>query len=297
MRDTTAATITGRRRVLIIGMWSALLYVALSVAYLAAVVASGAAYGKPKDPYWAIAEVIVVVGSPILVILVATIHDSASRPARMFTLLAFGWTLIMAALTITVHAVELTVTRRIDGQAIPGVSHLFGFEWPSLLMAIGLLAWHLFFGLALLFAAFGFRCGGKEAVVRIGLIVSGGLCLVGLLGPALGSPMWRLPGVLGYGVIFPLVCIMIGVVFKKAAASLDQDQYAAARVPRTPALRPLSTSRDIMKRARTLRLDSGACETASFLIKWMVGGLPRRHTAEHIEHRYASADGDQARGD
>jgi hypothetical protein len=51
MRDTTAATITARRRVLIIGMWSAWLYVALGAAYAAAVVASGATYGNPRDPY------------------------------------------------------------------------------------------------------------------------------------------------------------------------------------------------------------------------------------------------------
>jgi hypothetical protein len=54
------------------------------------------------------------------VILVAAIHDSTARPARMFTLVAFGWTLIMATLTITVHFVELTVARRLAVPATPG---------------------------------------------------------------------------------------------------------------------------------------------------------------------------------
>ncbi|MCE3274767.1 MAG: hypothetical protein K0R13_622 [Propionibacteriaceae bacterium] len=71
-------------------------------------------------------------------------------------------------------------------------------------MAIEFLAWHLFFGLALPFAAFGFRGGGKVAVVRIGLVASGVLRLAGLLGPAVGDLIWRLPGVVGYGVVFPL---------------------------------------------------------------------------------------------
>lgn len=92
---------------------------------------------------------------------------------------------------------------------------MFGFEWPSLLMAIEFLAWHLFFGLALPFAAFGFRGGGKVAVVRIGLVASGVLRLAGLLGPAVGDLIWRLPGAVAYGVVFPLVCLMIGIVFKK----------------------------------------------------------------------------------
>jgi|SRR5215207_5235357 len=138
--------------------------------------------------------------------------------------MALGWTLIMAALTITVHFVELTFARRIDVQATPGYPRLFAFEWPSLLVAVELLAWHLFFGLALLFAAFAFQGRGTEAIVRIGLTASGALCLVGLLGPALGNFNWRLPGVLGYGVAFPLLCLLIGRVFKHTASSLNQNQ-------------------------------------------------------------------------
>lgn len=117
MHNTTAAGITGQRRVLVIGMWSAWLYFALSIAYAAAAVAAGVVRGRPKDTYWAIAEIITVVGTLILVTLVATIHESAPPPSKVFTLMALGWTLIMAALTITVHFVELTFARRIDVQA------------------------------------------------------------------------------------------------------------------------------------------------------------------------------------
>jgi hypothetical protein len=49
-----------------------------------------------------------------------------------------------------------------------------------------------------------------------------------------GNPIWRLPGVLGYGVVFPLVGLMIGIVFKNAAASLGQDQHAGAREAQPP---------------------------------------------------------------
>jgi hypothetical protein len=223
MRDTITARITGRRRNLLLGMWSAWLYFALSVAYAAAAVASGVVTGSPRDPYWAIAEVITVVGSVILVILVAAMHDRTPAPARMFCLVALGWMMIAAALTITVHLVELTVARRIEVQDGPGFPHLFAFEWPSLLLAVELLAWHLFFGLALLFAASGFHGPGAEAVVRTGLRVSGALCLAGLLGPALGDFIWRLPGVLGYGVVFPLLCLVIGYVFRRAASTLTEN--------------------------------------------------------------------------
>jgi hypothetical protein len=67
----------------------------------------------------------------MLVILVAAIHDSAPRPARMFTLVALEWTLIMAALTTTVHSVELT-SHVVLMCKQPRGFHAFGFEWPSL---------------------------------------------------------------------------------------------------------------------------------------------------------------------
>ncbi len=40
-------------------------------------------------------------------------------------------------------------------------------------------------------------------------------CLVGLLGPAVGNPGLRLIGVFGYGVVFPLMCLLIGLIFKR----------------------------------------------------------------------------------
>jgi hypothetical protein len=185
MDETTG--ITGRRTVLVVGMWSAWLCFALNVVYFGAVVAAALAYGSLRGPYWAIAEVVVIVVAVILVMLMAAIHDAAPPRSKIFSGMAFGWTLVTAALTITVHFVELTVARRVDAQAIPGFPRLFDFQWPSLLMAVELLAWHLFFGLALLFAAFAFTGRGTAATVRIGLTISGVLCLMGLLGPALGD--------------------------------------------------------------------------------------------------------------
>ena len=56
--------------------------------------------------------------------------------------------MIAEAMTITVHLVELTVARRSEVQDGPGLPFVFAFEWPSLLLAVELLSWHLFFGLA-----------------------------------------------------------------------------------------------------------------------------------------------------
>jgi hypothetical protein len=199
-----------------LGLWSAWGLVGLYLAYAACVVASGVASGTPHDPAWAIAELMTIVGAPIQVLLFAVIHECAPPRARLFSLLAFGWMLAMATLTITVHIVALTVTRRIDLAADPGLARVLAYEWPSLLLGVEFTAWHLLFGLALLFAAPVFGGRGLAAAVRVGLWVGGVLCLVGVLGPALDKPGLRSIGVVGYALVPlattspALVCTSLG---------------------------------------------------------------------------------------
>ena len=50
MPDAAVKTITGTRRVLLLGMWSAWTVFVLYVAYGAALVAGGVALGVPRDP-------------------------------------------------------------------------------------------------------------------------------------------------------------------------------------------------------------------------------------------------------
>lgn len=56
-------------------------------------------------------------------------------------------------------------------------------------------------------------------MVRAGLITTGMLCLAGLAGPAVGNLNWRLTGVFGYTVVFPVGCIGIARLFKNAATN------------------------------------------------------------------------------
>ena len=46
-----------------------------------------------------------------------------------------------------------------------------------------------------------------------GLNVSGVMCLVGLVGPAIGILGWRAIGIAGYAVVFPLTCVALARAF------------------------------------------------------------------------------------
>ena len=102
----------------------------ISVAYAAIMVAGFASLGN-------------LVMAPVMVVLMAAVHACAPAHLRMFSLIAFGWMLMAACLTMTVHVVELVVARRVEPEAVPGFARLFDFAWPSMLYAVDIVAWDL----------------------------------------------------------------------------------------------------------------------------------------------------------
>ena len=201
-----------------LGAWSARAMLFLVAVYIVVFVFGFADLGdtsKPlPDPYLAIAEIIILIMAPIMVTLMLAIHHSAPPEARPFTQVAVGWMVAAAAFTTVVHFVELTVARHIDPTTFPGYKRIFGFEWPSTFYAIDIVAWDVFFGLALLFAVPAFAHRNDATLVRRGLIASGSLCLIGLIGPFANSLGWRTIGILGYTVVFGLTCLPLSRSFK-----------------------------------------------------------------------------------
>ena len=82
-------------------------------------------------------------------------------------------------------------------------------------LGLDLIAWDMFFGLAMLFAAPAFRGDLLEAVIRGGLRLGGGLCLLGVLAQAVGKLWSQWPAILGYAVVFPAVCALVIVLFRR----------------------------------------------------------------------------------
>jgi hypothetical protein len=211
--DIDAGQLVGGRSERLAGRWSAWFVVAISVAYAAIMVAGFWSLGNLSDPlpdpYLAVAELLILLMAPVMVVLMASVHACAPVHLRMFSMIAFGWMLVAACLTMTVHVVELVVARRVDPGTVPGFARLFDFAWPSMLYAVDVVAWDLLLGLSLLFAAFVFT-GRRYRGIRWGLLASAGLCLVGLVGPATGVLAWRGIGIVGYVVVFPVTCVALG---------------------------------------------------------------------------------------
>lgn len=190
-----------------VGYWSAIALFCIGVGYLLTLSAGFVRHGFREpiaDPVLAIMEILTLLSAVPLVTLMASIQDrsSASRSALGFSALAFAS--LCAGVTSTVHFVELTAARQMGGS---------GIAWPSRVYAAELLAWDIFLGLALLFAAPLFFRDELERLVRRVLLLCGGLCIVGAIGPAVGNMRLQLVGVFGYAVVLPLACVLMARVF------------------------------------------------------------------------------------
>ena len=216
---------SGLRRVRVLGAWSARTLFLIEVVYIAVFAAGFASIGNLSDPlpdpYLAIGEILILVMAPIMVCLMLAIHQSAPRQAKPFTQVALGWMLAAAAFTTVVHFVLLTVARHIDPATFPGYARIFGWQWPSTFYAIDIVAWDVFFGLALLFAVPAFAHRRDATLVRRGLILSGSLCLIGLVGPFANILALRTIGIVGYTVVFGLTCLPLSRTFNAGTRRAD----------------------------------------------------------------------------
>jgi hypothetical protein len=225
------------KRMRMLGFWSARAILVIELVYVTVFVARFASIRNTSDPlpdpYLAIAEILILVMAPIMVCLMLAIHQCAPRKAKAFTQVALGWMMAAAAFTTVVHFVQLTVARHIDSATFPGYAGIFGWQWPSTFYAIDIVAWDAFFGLALLFAVPAFAQRGDATLVRRGLILSGSLCLVGLVGPFANVLGLRTIGIVGYTVVFGLTCLPLSRTFnagtRRASSGRPRFRFGGAR--------------------------------------------------------------------
>jgi hypothetical protein len=210
-----------------LGFWSSAATVAIGAAYVVVLAAGFVRHGLREpiaDPVLAVMEFLTLLSGPPVVVLMAVVCDRADRERRTYGLAALAFATLFAGTTTLVHFVELTATRQSGGG---------GIIWPSATYAAELLAWDVFLGLALVFAAPVFA-GEREGSVRRGLLGCGLLCLVGILGPAVGNMRLQLVGVFGYAIVLPVVAFLLLRLFERERRQIEDEGYPRAKTPDRP---------------------------------------------------------------
>jgi hypothetical protein len=155
------------------------------------------------------------------------VHAYAAPERKAYSLTALAFMILLTGITSSVHFVILTVRRQIEAAGLPGLPLFLSVTWPSVAYTLDILAWDVFFALAMLFAAPVFTGGKLETAVRFLFITSGVISFVGLLGvPLANMQVWfwydvRNIGVLGYAVVAPVAFLLIGILFGRTRHALE----------------------------------------------------------------------------
>ena len=165
------------------------------------------------DPFLSIMGLLIVLMAPLMVASMVAVHAYASPELKAYSLTALAFMILLAGITSSVNFAVLMVSRQSEVAGSPWLPLFLPYKWPSMAYALDILAWDWFFALSMLCAAPVFREGRLEKTVRITMIASGVLSLVGLIGVPLADMQVLSIGILGYGVAAPVVFLLLGMVF------------------------------------------------------------------------------------
>lgn len=192
----------------------------LSLAYALVLVAGLATLPSPahpiQSPWFPLMELLILGIAPAMLAFVASLQGWVPARGRPMALLALAFMGLCTVLTCAVHFVVFTVGDAPRLVAQPWWSQAFSFRWPSVVYALDILAWDLFFGLSALALAGALREVPGLRLVRGLLLGSGALALVGLAGVPLADMRVRNLGIPGYLLLFPVAALLLARVMSRS---------------------------------------------------------------------------------
>ena len=90
------------------------------------------------DPFFSVMELLIILIAPSIVVSMVAVHAYAPPDAKINSLTALIFTILMAGITSSVHFVILTMSRQLEANS---VSWLLSFKWPSVAYTLDILAW------------------------------------------------------------------------------------------------------------------------------------------------------------
>jgi hypothetical protein len=199
-----------------VGAWTAF---SVNEAYA---VTSGLGYLSVKapsepisDPYLSIMSSLIVLMAPFLVITMVAVHTYAAAEYKPFSLAALAFMILLAGITSSVNFALFAVARQPPPVPALWVSTFISSGWPPLPQALDFFAWDWFFALSMLLAAPVFRGGRLENAVRVLMLLTGVLCILGLVWLPVSPPQATIIGTLGWGVAGPIVFLLLANVFTR----------------------------------------------------------------------------------
>lgn len=209
-------TPTARR----LGLFSAVATVFLIVAYAVTLVLGLLSLKSPEepigDPMFTILEVLIIVMMPAMITLMVAVHAWTPTRVKTLSLTAVVFMGLLGCVTCSVHFVILTISHQAVFAGQSWLPLFLEFKWPSVVYALDILGWDVFFPLSMLFAAPVFSGSRLATWIRWLMIASGMLALAGLSGVVFDDMQLRNIGIVGYVGVFIVIAVLLAVLFYRA---------------------------------------------------------------------------------
>lgn len=203
-----------------IGKYSSLTVFFLLLVYIVVTLLGFLSLESPSDPigdpYFILMELLILIIAPLILIVMVIINDYADNETKIYGKIAVVFMLIMTAITSCVHFTILCLSRKIEFSDITFIQLFFSFKWPSVVYVLDILAWDFFFAISFLFGSQVFNDGKLEKVVKILMIISGVLSLIGIFGVPLNNMQIRNIGIVGYAIFTIPTFLLLSKIFNSA---------------------------------------------------------------------------------
>jgi len=196
-------TASARRLGIVSGVGTVFLSALYTVPLLAGLLSLPSPDAPIGDPWFSMMEILIILTMPFMVGLMVAVQAWASPETRVFSLLALVFMGLVTGLTCSLHFVILTVSHQAEFAGQSWLPLLLSFKWLSVTYALDILAWDVFFALAVLSAAPVFSGSRLARSIRLLMIISGALALGGVSGVILHDAQFRNIGIVGYAGVFP----------------------------------------------------------------------------------------------
>jgi hypothetical protein len=186
-------------------------------------VVSGVAYASQgaaveSGPFLSMMALLVVVMGPFLVLSMVAVHAYASPNLKPYSLAALAFMIACVTVTSCVNFLLLMVSSQPNLFSESWRALFLPCKWPVPAFVLDNFVWDWFFGIVMLLAAPIFGGNTLKTALRWMMILSGALCLAGLLWLAVSPEQAILVGIFGWGAAGPFVFLLLANVFGRVPA-------------------------------------------------------------------------------
>jgi hypothetical protein len=190
-------------------------------------VVSGLAYASQgaaveSGPFLSIMALLVVVMGPFLVLSLGAIHAYAAPRRKLHSLAALAFMISCVTVTSCINFSLLLVSSQPNLFLESWRALFLPCRWPAPAFILDNFVWDWFFGISMLLAAPVFGGDALKGTLRFLMILSGVLCLTGLVWLAVSPAQAIIIGILGWGAAGPIVFLLLAKVFGRVPAETGE---------------------------------------------------------------------------